>query len=187
MQIASPRGPASLSDITTGPVLNGHVLISRSPFCELGNPAKHEASHRRPDERLGRGIRLSLGGWIDRSPIMAGLDVGFLGYGHAEQEVAFRSSVDSRSLSRSSGPIGGFLPPSFSTRCPTGPTASWPRPTSGRTSSWPTHSWPTHALRAKFDSWARGRRSAAPIRSGHGPTVPEATTRPVDYGAISRL
>jgi len=44
----------------------------------------------------GGGIRLSLAGWMDRSPVLLGLDVGFFGYGHVEEEVPFSSTVGPR-------------------------------------------------------------------------------------------
>jgi hypothetical protein len=44
----------------------------------------------------GGGIRLSLAGWMDQRPVLLGLDVGFFGYGHVEEEVPFSSTVGPR-------------------------------------------------------------------------------------------
>jgi hypothetical protein len=41
----------------------------------------------------GGGVRLALGSWVDKSPVLFGLDIGFFGYGHVEEDVPFSSTV----------------------------------------------------------------------------------------------
>lgn len=46
---------------------------------------------------LGGGLNLFIGGWVGpRSPVMAGLDVGFLSYGNSTEQVPFSSTVGPR-------------------------------------------------------------------------------------------
>ncbi len=44
----------------------------------------------------GGGLRLSLGAWVDPSPVLISLDLGFFGYGHVEEDVPFSSTVGPR-------------------------------------------------------------------------------------------
>jgi hypothetical protein len=44
----------------------------------------------------GGGVRLALAAWLDQSPVLFGVDIGFFGYGHVEEEVPFSSTVGPR-------------------------------------------------------------------------------------------
>jgi hypothetical protein len=44
----------------------------------------------------GGGVRVALAGWLDQSPVLFGVDIGFFGYGHVEEEVPFSSTVGPR-------------------------------------------------------------------------------------------
>ncbi len=77
-----------LPDTTDAPAISGQVsggLIGGVPVGRL-----------RDNVGPGAGVRLSLGGWINRSPLLLGVDVGFFGYGHVENEVPFSSTVGPR-------------------------------------------------------------------------------------------
>lgn len=81
----APEGRPDTSDT---PTISGQVsggLIGAVPRGGLQN-----------NIGTGGGIRLSLGGWINPNPVMVGLDIGFLGYGHVEEEVPFSSTVGPR-------------------------------------------------------------------------------------------
>lgn len=80
--------PESRPDTSDAPKISGQVsggLIGGIPVGGL-----------RENVGTGGGIRLSLAGWMDQSPVMFGLDVGFFGYGHVEEEVPFSSTVGPR-------------------------------------------------------------------------------------------
>jgi hypothetical protein len=81
----APQGPSPVSDTSdiSGQVTGG--LIGGIPVSGL-----------RDNVGTGGGVRLALGSWIDQSPILFGLDIGFFGYGHVEEEVPFSSAVGPR-------------------------------------------------------------------------------------------
>ncbi|MBB4091424.1 hypothetical protein [Salinibacter ruber] len=75
-------------DTTEAPNISGQVsggIIGGVPVGGL-----------RQNVGTGGGIRLSLAGWMDQRPVLLGLDVGFFGYGHVEEEVPFSSTVGPR-------------------------------------------------------------------------------------------
>lgn len=78
----------NLPDTSDAPNISGQVsggLIGGVPVGGL-----------RQNVGTGGGIRLSLAGWMDQRPVLLGLDVGFFGYGHVEEEVPFSSTVGPR-------------------------------------------------------------------------------------------
>jgi len=80
--------PESRPDTSGVPNISGQVsggLIGGVPVGGL-----------RDNVGTGGGLRLSLAGWMNRSPVMLGLDIGFFGYGHVEEEVPFSSTVGPR-------------------------------------------------------------------------------------------
>jgi hypothetical protein len=81
----APQGPSTVSDTSdiSGQVTGG--LIGGIPVSDL-----------RENVGTGGGVRLAFGGWMDRRPVMFGLDIGFFSYGHVEEEVPFSSTVGPR-------------------------------------------------------------------------------------------
>ena len=80
--------PQTQPDTSDAPNISGQVsggLIGGVPVGGL-----------RQNVGTGGGIRLSLAGWMDQRPVLLGLDVGFFGYGHVEEEVPFSSTVGPR-------------------------------------------------------------------------------------------
>ena len=80
--------PQTQPDTSDAPNISGQVsggLIGGVPVGGLRN-----------NVGTGGGLRLSLAGWMDQSPVLFGLDLGFFGYGHAEEEVPFSSTVGPR-------------------------------------------------------------------------------------------
>ena len=80
--------PESRPDTADAPNISGQVsggLIGGIPVGGLRN-----------NVGTGGGLRLSLAGWMDQSPVLLGLDIGFFGYGHVEEEVPFSSTVGPR-------------------------------------------------------------------------------------------
>jgi hypothetical protein len=80
--------PESRSDTAGAPNISGQVsggFIGGVPVGGLRN-----------NVGTGGGIRLSLAGWVDQSPVLLGLDLGFFGYGHVEETVPFSSTVGPR-------------------------------------------------------------------------------------------
>ncbi|MCS3665265.1 hypothetical protein GGP65_002908 [Salinibacter ruber] len=83
-KFAAPNPP----DTTEAPNISGQVsggIIGGVPVGGLRN-----------NVGTGAGIRLSLAGWMDQRPVLLGLDLGFFGYGHVEEEVPFSSTVGPR-------------------------------------------------------------------------------------------
>jgi hypothetical protein len=83
-KFAAPDPP----DTSGAPNISGQVsggLVGGVPVGGLRN-----------NVGTGGGIRLSLAGWMDQRPVLLGLDVGFFGYGHVEEEVPLSSTVGPR-------------------------------------------------------------------------------------------
>jgi hypothetical protein len=81
----APQSPPDTADVSA---LSGQVsggLIGGIPVGPL-----------RENVGPGGGLRLSLAGWLDQTPVLLGLDVGFFGYGHVEEQVPFSSTVGPR-------------------------------------------------------------------------------------------
>ena len=79
---------APQTDTSDAPNISGQVsggLIGGVPVGGLRN-----------NVGTGGGLRLSLAGWMDQSPVLFGLDLGVFGYGHVEEEVPFSSTVGPR-------------------------------------------------------------------------------------------
>jgi hypothetical protein len=80
-----PQGPPDTSD---SPNISSQVsggLIGGIPVGAL-----------RDNVGAGGGVRLALTAWLDQSPVLFGVDIGFFGYGHVEEEVPFSSTVGPR-------------------------------------------------------------------------------------------
>jgi hypothetical protein len=80
--------PESRPDASDAPNISGQVsggVIGGVPVGGLRN-----------NVGTGAGLRLSLAGWMDQRPVLFGLDLGFFGYGHVEEEVPFSSTVGPR-------------------------------------------------------------------------------------------
>ncbi|WP_263788088.1 hypothetical protein [Salinibacter grassmerensis] len=98
---------AGAATLTTSPAMGQDKFTAQSPADTSDAPAISgqfsggliggvPVGGLRNNVGTGGGIRLSLAEWINRSPVLLGLDLGFFGYGHTEESVPFSSTVGPR-------------------------------------------------------------------------------------------